>query len=427
MHNELIEWKTNFWRDDRIAGVYDRLMQGDSGITPLKNQIETELLQTYVTGETVLDVGAGTGRGSLPLARAGITVTAIDSSQAMLDRYARDAEGLPLTCQVGDAANLAFADSTFDSLVSLNAMVHFPHWKTVLAEWARVVKPAGRLVFDLYSQDHYDSVNGVLDLSPLTDKQKENCVSYATGEVVSSEFMTYLNRVRTADIVAEANTLGLRVVDIVPYGINLFAVDNNLWRLSTLAEGGGWTRLQSWMGVDAQLDAFVLFIERSIVAKLSSRVTGAYMVVLEKRADTEGNAAWLQRDAALNAALGSQISPQALAGFDLGWDADWRAQLNAHLDWPRNRVLFYFLWSGFWDFPARLQLADFLDARHVEALEQWQRQWQLDQTTTHWLRAFIQAPEFADQFEWRGVNLRAGLEYELTRELLTDYFKAFRA
>jgi len=350
----------------------------------------------------------------------------------MLDFYARDAAGLDVAFQVGDAAALPFDDGRFDSVVSLNAMVHFPHWKTVLAEWARVVGPGGRLVFDLYSQDHKDSVQGVLDLSPLENSQASDCVSCVTGQVVSRDLMAWLNRVRVADLVAEASALGLSVRGIVPYGLVFMGVENNLWRLSTLAEGSGWDRMLSWLGMDPRLDAFVLFLERTVTARLTSRFTGSYMVVLERpepggaESTQETNAAWLARDAALNAALAGPLTPEALAPFDLGWDAAWQDALNAHLDWPRNRVLFYWLWSGFWDFPGRLDLADYLAPRHAQTLEKWKRNWQMDHTVTQWLHRFIDAPALADQFEWRDTDLRAGLEYELTRKVLYHHFKAFQ-
>lgn len=56
----------------------------------------------------VLDLGAGTGRVALDLARAGYAVTALDTAPALLDELARRAadDGLEVTCEPADARHL---------------------------------------------------------------------------------------------------------------------------------------------------------------------------------------------------------------------------------------------------------------------------------------------------------------------------------
>lgn len=93
----------------------------------------------------ILDVGTGTGRAALYLARAGAKVTAVDASEAMLDvaRARAKAEGANVRFQVGDAHALDFADKSFDVVVCLRVLMHTPRWRTCVAELCRV---AGRLV-----------------------------------------------------------------------------------------------------------------------------------------------------------------------------------------------------------------------------------------------------------------------------------------
>jgi SAM-dependent methyltransferase len=55
-------------------------------------------------GDPVLDVGAGTGRTSLDLARHGATVTALDQDPELIAELARRARGLKITTVVADAA-----------------------------------------------------------------------------------------------------------------------------------------------------------------------------------------------------------------------------------------------------------------------------------------------------------------------------------
>jgi 2-polyprenyl-3-methyl-5-hydroxy-6-metoxy-1,4-benzoquinol methylase len=107
-----------------------------------------------LSGRTVLDVGTGTGRAAIVLAKAGAVVTGVDASREMLavaERRARDA-GAAVTFAAGDAHHLDFADRAFDSVVCLRVLMHTPDWRGSLAELCRVA--SRRLVFDypsLYS------------------------------------------------------------------------------------------------------------------------------------------------------------------------------------------------------------------------------------------------------------------------------------
>ena len=99
-------------------------------------------------GASVLDVGTGTGRAALAMARIGGKVTGIDTSQEML-RVARshaEAEGLEVEFVRGDAHALDFPDEAFDLVVSLRMLMHTPNWRQCLGEMCRVARH--RVIFD---------------------------------------------------------------------------------------------------------------------------------------------------------------------------------------------------------------------------------------------------------------------------------------
>ncbi len=93
-----------------------------------------------VKGREVLDVGTGTGRAALLLARGGAQVTGVDASEQMLAvaRERAAADGANIRFLLGDAHALVFHDRSFDASVSLRVLMHTPEWRSCLAELCRV-------------------------------------------------------------------------------------------------------------------------------------------------------------------------------------------------------------------------------------------------------------------------------------------------
>jgi SAM-dependent methyltransferase len=90
----------------------------------------------------ILDVGTGTGRVAILLARGGANVTAIDASDAMLAvaRQRAAADGVSVRFQSGDTHALEFADRSFDVVVSLRVLMHSPDWSRAVGELCRVAQ-----------------------------------------------------------------------------------------------------------------------------------------------------------------------------------------------------------------------------------------------------------------------------------------------
>lgn len=103
-----------------------------------------------VHGSSVLDIATGTGRFALTLARRGAKVTALDSSQSMLDVAEKKCaeaglDGDPEFVS-GLASELPFPDESFDLCVCINALNHIPQYRTVIAEIHRVLKYGGQCI-----------------------------------------------------------------------------------------------------------------------------------------------------------------------------------------------------------------------------------------------------------------------------------------
>jgi ubiquinone/menaquinone biosynthesis C-methylase UbiE len=100
-------------------------------------------------GDAVLDVGTGAGLVASAAAARARRVVGIDIAPGMIALARRRAEERGLAgveFRVMDAEALAFAEATFDVVVSLFAVLHLPSPLAALGEMRRVLRPGGRLV-----------------------------------------------------------------------------------------------------------------------------------------------------------------------------------------------------------------------------------------------------------------------------------------
>ncbi|GAA2139827.1 demethylmenaquinone methyltransferase [Kitasatospora kazusensis] len=100
-------------------------------------------------GQTVLDLGAGTGTSSLPFHEAGADVVPCDFSIGMLAEGKQRHPELALTA--GDATRLPFADNSFDAVTISFALRNVQDTDLALRELYRVTKPGGRVVICEFS------------------------------------------------------------------------------------------------------------------------------------------------------------------------------------------------------------------------------------------------------------------------------------
>lgn len=90
-------------------------------------------------GETLLDVGCGTGWFSRRAAAGGLVVTGLDPDAASLD-FARAHSSPALRWVDGDARALPFADASFDHLLSIAALCFINDERRAVAECVRVAR-----------------------------------------------------------------------------------------------------------------------------------------------------------------------------------------------------------------------------------------------------------------------------------------------
>lgn len=127
---------------DRWASIYDREA---NPLIALEEPVVREALGE-VAGLSILDLGCGTGRHSVWLARAGAIVTGVDFSEGMLEEARRKAAGTVRFLAHDLHQPLPFADSVFDRVVSGLVLEHLPELSAFFAESRRVLRPGGGAV-----------------------------------------------------------------------------------------------------------------------------------------------------------------------------------------------------------------------------------------------------------------------------------------
>ena len=150
---------------DEFALRFDALSQRFT--TPLAQRMIA--LAGVSGGARVLDIATGSGVVALlAAAKVGATgrVVGIDLSEGMLAAARQNAARAPaLRAEflAMDAEQLQFGDASFDSVLSLFALHHFPNPAVALAEMLRVLRPGGTLCVGVGSGPNRLTRAGIAD------------------------------------------------------------------------------------------------------------------------------------------------------------------------------------------------------------------------------------------------------------------------
>ena len=139
-----VHW--GYWEDPKAAAGTQ------SDFLAAMEQMNGVLLEAgkVADGQSLLDVGCGFG-GTIQQINAGhsdmhLTGLNIDSRQlAAAEAQTKAANGNHIAWVEADACQLPFEDNSFDRILAVECIFHFPSRARFLAEAARVLKPGGYL------------------------------------------------------------------------------------------------------------------------------------------------------------------------------------------------------------------------------------------------------------------------------------------
>ncbi len=134
-----------------VSWLYDRIA-ADAVLNTVGGLLDH--IHAAAPDGSVLEVGCGGGQLAHRLVSQNpdITVTGIDLSAEQIARATKRSATLPLkdarrlVFQTASALDLPFADNSFDAVVSIASIKHWPNRATGIAEMIRVLKDGGLLL-----------------------------------------------------------------------------------------------------------------------------------------------------------------------------------------------------------------------------------------------------------------------------------------
>jgi ubiquinone/menaquinone biosynthesis C-methylase UbiE len=123
--------------------VVDREAARDVEYAVDRIQLKLGKLRTPVTGESILDIGCGTGVITAELARRGLNATGIDVVPEFV-AVARKSHP-SISFHVGSAERLPFPNESFDFANLSSLLEHVRDWRQTIREAARILRPEGVL------------------------------------------------------------------------------------------------------------------------------------------------------------------------------------------------------------------------------------------------------------------------------------------
>jgi len=223
---KLVENSKKYYSNVEVAKTYDEerfTTVGGKMFDTFERNVVISNLPKNCEGVKALDVGAGSGRFTIEMAKSGYNVVACDYSPAMLGIIKSKIEELGfedrVTLSKQDATNLTFDAGEFDFVCCMRVSVNLDAKENVinaLRELIRVCKPGGTIVFDIVNPKSL-AIFGPTKKSMITLKKAKDIILSIPGIEIKKCFG---RRILSQTSFEKAPTFSLGFVDRLDYGLS---------------------------------------------------------------------------------------------------------------------------------------------------------------------------------------------------------------
>ena len=187
---------------DAIARLYD---PWSASVT---EDVEFYIAEALAAGGPVVELACGTGRISVPVAKAGIRIIGVDASAGMLEvaREFAAAEGVELDLRLGDLREPPVTEHVPLVLIPFRSLLHM----TTESERLRALRaarellaPGGRLVFDVFAPSAGDVEDthgrwlerepGIFERADWDENERTLTLSVRRGDEASTMHLAWLS------------------------------------------------------------------------------------------------------------------------------------------------------------------------------------------------------------------------------------------
>ncbi|MFB7647143.1 class I SAM-dependent methyltransferase [Streptomyces sp. NPDC056084] len=151
---------------------------------------QADMLATVIlAGAKVMDFGCGDGRVAIPMAALGYEVTAVDSSQRMLDRLTERAPGLTMVHAAADGIAAHLGRRRMDAVYSLAVLIHhsYADCLDIITRLRAATKLGGTLVLDWPVSDRPSEASHWIGVTTWSREQQAEACARIGLEPVDSE------------------------------------------------------------------------------------------------------------------------------------------------------------------------------------------------------------------------------------------------
>lgn len=135
-------------------------------------------------GKRVLDVGCGAGIDLARFAKGGAIATGVDISESAIElaRAHFAQQRLTADLRIADGERLPFGDDTFDLVFAHGVVQYTADSRALVAECARVLRPGGDAVFQVYNRISWLNALSKIMKVPLEHEDAPVLTRYSAAE-----------------------------------------------------------------------------------------------------------------------------------------------------------------------------------------------------------------------------------------------------